>query len=345
MSASTATPPVPPRPNRAQAAAAAAGADRLPAIPPRPINKRLDRSVSPGNYPRSPLYDMPTSSSLYKPKTNEASLGSLARTPSVQNLPSIGQEGSEYEDIQYQPSVPSSGLGADAAAQTRSIGEDLKLHAPKPSLPTSSAKAQVQAVTRTDPQQAASHGFGKPSTPSHDEFEPLHQIRSRASFSRPGSTASGERRTSIYAEEQGPAETGGIRVPINPLLGEVQAPSPAPFGSALTPTHTGGHDKKRPLHHSRTKSGRDVFLPPGSYGLHGHGVVPNDRFEQDWYQKHPEQLAHEEQYGHGVYESIGSGRGNFALSSDDLNKIVRNTASRGSGFGNNWALVFWTINC
>ena len=119
-------------------------------------------------------------------------------------------------------------------------------------------------------------------------------------------------------------------MPINPLLGDVQAPSPAPFGSALTPTHTGGIEKRRP-HHSRTKSGREVFLPPGSYGLHGHGVVPNDKFEQDWYQKHPDQLAHEEQYGHGVYESIGSGRGNFALSSDDLNKIVRGT--RGAGFG------------
>lgn len=330
MSASTSTPPVPPRPVRAQAAAAA-GVDKLPEVPPRPFNKRIDRSVSPGNYPRSPLYDPPPGSSLYRPKTSEPSSASLARVPSVQNLPSIGQEGSEYADIQYQPSVPSSGMGADPAAQTRSIGEDLKLHAPKPSLPTSSAKAQVQAVTRTDPDQAASHGFGNSSTPTHDEFEPLHKIRSRASFSRPGSTASAERRTSMYNEEQGPAETGGIRVPINPLLGDVQAPSPAPFGSALTPTHTGGQ-KQRP-HHFRTKSGREGILPPGSYGLHGHGVVPNDRFEQDWYQKHPDQLAHEEQYGHGVYESIGSGRGNFALSSDDLNKIVRNTASRGSGFG------------
>jgi hypothetical protein len=326
MSASTSIPPVPPRPVRAQAAAAA-GVDKLPEVPPRPFSKRIDRSVSPGNYPRSPLYDPPPGSSLYRPKTSEAS---LARVPSVQNLPSVGQEGNEYADIQYQSSVPS-GLSADSAAQTRSIGEDLKLHAPKPSLPTSSAKAQVQAVTRTDPDQAASHGYGSSSTPTHDEFEPLQKIRSRASFSRPGSTASAERRTSVYNEEQGPAETGGIRVPINPLLGDVQAPSPAPYGSALTPTHTGGQ-KQRP-HHFRTKSGREGILPPGSYGLHGHGVVPNDRFEQDWYQKHPDQLANEEQYGHGVYESIGSGRGNFALSSDDLNKIVRNTARRGSGFG------------
>jgi hypothetical protein len=75
------------------------------------------------------------------------------------------------------------------------------------------------------------------------------------------------------------------------------------------------------------------FLPPGSYGLHGHGLPPQDKFEKDWYAKHPEAAQHEETSGHGVYESIGSGRGSFALSRDDLNKIVRETASRGAGFG------------
>ena len=119
-----------------------------------------------------------------------------------------------------------------------------------------------------------------------------------------------------------------MRVPINPYLGDVQAPSPGPFGSALSPTPTGGSGKR----HNRSRSGRDG-LPPGSYGLHGHGVGPVDHFDKEWYAKHPEQAQHEELHGQGVYELMGSGRGNFALSSDDLNKIVRDTAHKGAGFG------------
>ncbi|ETN46395.1 uncharacterized protein HMPREF1541_00579 [Cyphellophora europaea CBS 101466] len=318
---STAAPTIPPRPARSQQTAAARGANKLPEIPPRPIPKRLDRSVSPGNFPRSPLNE--PFLSLSKTKSNDPSdEAALPRRPSVQHLPSVGQEGMEYADIDHQSGPPPQA----PAEQTRSIAHDLKLHAPKPSLPKSSAAAQVQAVTRTDSSQAAAHGLGKPGTPGHDdhhEGDALGRVRSRASFSRPGSSASGGRRASLsHAEEQGPAELG-IRVPINPLLGDVQAPSPAPF----TPSHTG--EKRRS--HSRVKS-RDG-LPPGSYGLHGHGVPPKDPFERDWYAKHPEELQHEEAHGHGVYEGIGSGRGAFALSSDDLNKIVRDTASRGAGFG------------
>lgn len=238
----------------------------------------------------------------------------------------------EYADIldmQTNLQPPSSSLAADAAAQTRNIAHDLKLYAPKPSLPTSSATAQVQAVTRTDSSQAAAHGFGKPSTPSQEDADSLHQVRTRSSFSRPSSTVGGERRPSIYGDESGPAEIG-LRVPINPLLGDVQAPSPA---IGLSPSNTGSNGDKRRPHHTRTLSGREIFAPPGSYGLHGHGLAPENKFEKDWYAKHPEAAQLEETHGHGVYESIGSGRGSFALSSDDLNKIVRDTASRGAGYG------------
>lgn len=322
---STAAPTIPPRPARVQQAAAARGVNKLPEIPPRPIPKRLDRSVSPGNYPRSPLNE--PFAALSKTKSNDAAnQPALPKRPSVQNLPSVGQEGMEYADIDTTPEPsPLAPVGAEQT-QTRSVAHDLHLHAPKPSLPKSAAAAQVQAVTRTDSGQAAAHGFGKPGTPGqddHQESDPLGRVRSRASFSRPNSSASGGRRASVtVTEEQGPAELG-MRVPINPLLGDVQAPSPAPF----TPSHTG--EKRRP--HSRVKS-RDG-LPPGSYGLHGHGVPPTDPFERDWYAKHPDELQHEEAHGHGVYEGIGSGRGAFALSSDDLNRIVRDTASRGAGFG------------
>lgn len=317
---SAAAPTIPPRPGRAQQAAAARGANKLPDVPPRPIPKRLDRSVSPGRF--SPLNEPVVA--LSKTKSRDAvPEGALPRRPSVQHLPSVGQEGMEYADID----TPQKSTVAPAE-QTRSVAHDLQLHAPKPSLPKSAAAAQVQAVTRTDSGQAAAHGFGKPGTPGQDEHhenDALGRVRSRASFSRPNSSASGTtRRPSIAAEEQGPAELG-IRVPINPLLGDVQAPSPAPF----TPSHTGDRGRRS---HSRMKS-RDNGLPPGSYGLHGHGVPPKDPFEKDWYAKHPDELLNEEAHGHGVYEGIGSGRGAFALSSDDLNKIVRDTASRGAGFG------------
>jgi len=317
---------VPPRPVRAQQAAEL-GASHLPNMPPRP--KRLDRSVSPGNYPRSPLNE-PYRANLGRLRSNDPSLlGPLPCPPSVQNLPSVGQEGSEYADIQYNPELPVSAQGSDDAAQTRNVAEDLHLHAPKPSLPKSSATAQVQAVTKTDSLHTGSVGIGKPMTPAQEDYDPLQRVRTKPSLSRPGSRASTERRRSLYYDdEQGPAELG-MRVPINPLLGDVQAPSPAPFASTLTPTHT-GHNGELKRRHSRTKSGIEVFLPPGSYGLHGHGVSPQDKFEKDWYAKHPEQLQHEEGCGHGVYESIGSGRGNYAMSSDDLNKIVHDTASRGA---------------
>lgn len=220
----------------------------------------------------------------------------------------------EYANIQYDSQDSPTGLEADAGAQTRTIAQDLQLHAPKPSLPKASATAQVQGVTRTD--------IGRS---SHDDLT-MTRTRSRQSFSRPDSAASGgnRRRSVVYDDEQGPAEIG-LRVPINPLLGDVQAPTPA----GMSPQVTGDSSRR----HSRKKSGVEDFRPPDSYGLHGHGTIANTRFERDWYAKHPELLEHEEGRGHGVYEGIGSGRGSFALSSSELNKLVRDTASRGSGVG------------
>lgn len=256
-----------------------------------------------------------------------------SRPPSV-TLPSIGQEGNEYADIEYGLDKAKGDADADDSTQLRSVGGGLELHAPKPSLPQSSAKAQVKTVTRTDDQQAAAHGFGKAGTPTNDEFDlpakspGLRSSRAPASGSQP--SASPSRRQSIVGVEDEPERTGlGMRVPINPDMGHVQAPSPAPHAGGEAHPHL--HHKKR--HHHRTKSGREIALPPGSYGLHGHGVHTHDKFDKDWYAKHPEQFVHEETQGHGHYSSTGSGRGEWALSSDDLNKIVRQTASRGAGFG------------
>lgn len=307
-----APPAIPPRPVRADAAAAH-GASRLPEIPPRPIPKRMDRSVSPLNHPRSPLNEP---HGLQKIK----SIDLPRRPPSVHHLPSAGEEGMEYANVQYQPEELSPVLGQDAAAQAIRPAQDLHVHAPKPSLPSAAATAKVQPVTRTDSAQAAGHGIGRTTS-----TEPVGRTRSRGSFSRPDSATSAERRMSLgQLEEEIPPEMG-LRVPINPLLGEVQAPTPA----GLSPQGTGEFGRR----HSRKKSAFDDHRPPDTYGLHGHGVIADTQFERDWYAKHPEQLEHEEGHGQGVYEGIGSGRGSYALSSDELNKIVRNTASRGAGFG------------
>lgn len=319
------TPMVPPRPTARQAPPAEIEIpQQQPVVPPRPNPKHLDRGVSPSgrHFSQSPFNEKYDPLSLTKTKSREP----VRKRPSVTALPGLGSEGYEYAEVQYQPAQPISAVAADAAHQTRNVADDLKLHAPKPSLPTTAAAAQVQPITRTDSTVAAAHGIGRP--PSQDG-EALGRVISRASISRPDSVSS-DRRKSVF--EEGPADHGGFRVPINPLLGDVQAPSPAPVG--MSPHHTGHspHEGRQKRHH-RTKSGREVFVPSDSYGLHGHGMQPSGNLERDWYSKHPGELKQEEVAGHGVYESIYSGRSAFALSSDDLNKIVRNTVSRGSGFG------------
>ena len=318
------TPIVPPRPSKAQSAATAAGATKLPEIPPRPIPRRLDRSISPSNYPQSPLNEPAFGSSLSRKTSLLPPEEMPARPPSVK-LPSIGQEGNEYQDIPYgNPTI--AGTDPESAAQSRNVGHDLPMHAPKATLSQASAKAQVKTVTRTDASQAAAFGLGMPDAPLEDSVATL---RPRSSFSgRPESQGSGSRRQSLaYDQEQGPAEWG-MRVPINPNLGDVQAPSPAPFG--INPMNGAAFERKR--HHGRTKSGREVFVHHDSYGLHGRDV-PQDKFDKEWYAKHPEQYMQDALHGHGHYAGIGAGRGDFALSSEDLNQIVRETASRGSGFG------------
>lgn len=271
--------------------------------------------------------------------TSDSNLGLPQRPPSV-SLPSIGQEGSEYADIEYgQPRYGAidSSVNQNEPTQTRNVGSDLPLHAPRPSLSSSTAKARVSTVTRTDSVQAAAAGIGKAGTPGLSEDKSVQgtALRSKISSSRTDSSASTERPASAQASDSdhGIPEIGQ-RVPMYPDAGDVQAPSPSPF-SPTFPSGIGYHNdgtQKPGRHHGRTRSGREVFRgPPGSYGLHGHGVPHNDQFEKAWYDKHPDALVREEhgQYGPG----LGGSRGEWALSSEDLNKIVRDTASRGSGLG------------
>ncbi|KAL4786139.1 altered inheritance of mitochondria protein 21 [Aspergillus varians] len=307
-------PVVPPRPTRSPLDKAAA--TDMPKIPPRPSN-RIDRAVSPmnSNYAPSPLNEPPNGSTMSRTVSNDLP----PRPPSV-TIPSLGQEGIEYQDLEIGDASDSHQA---TPAETRNVATDLKLHAPRPSLPTSSAKAQVQAVTRTDSSQAAAAGFGTTGSPVQDEQSerPTRSIYS-IQGSRAASSASVDRPVSIHDEELGIPEIGQ-RVPMLAYAGDVQAPSPSPY--LEQPTQRSGRG------HNRTRSGREASLPPGSYGLHGHGVPANDKFEKAWYDKHPDEYVKVEkgQYGSGV----GTPRPDWALSSDDLNKIVRGSAVTGSGLG------------
>ncbi|KAE8444219.1 hypothetical protein EG329_000719 [Mollisiaceae sp. DMI_Dod_QoI] len=333
---STAMPQIPPRPTRAQDQTTGAGSSLgsdIPKIPPRPINRRLDRSISPSreSFARSPLNETPflanhgnqNKSSLYAAESANNSSSDLPRRSSSVALPSIGQEGSEYADV-FEASEE---LGT-SPTQTRNVANDLKLHAPKPSLPNASAKQRVSTVTRTDSGQAAAFGIGKASI---DDKDPASRpLKAKASFASEKSNGT-ERPPSSLESEHGIPEIGQ-RVPMYPNAGDVQAPSPAPFAQPYAPGIGFHNDGSKPRHHGRKTSARGHEIPPDAYGRYGHGVVPHDRFEKAYYEKHPELFKKEL----GQY---GEGRPEWAMSSQDLNKIVRDTASRGAGLGTSPAVM------
>jgi Altered inheritance of mitochondria protein 21 len=326
-------PQIPPRPTRTRdqalpKSAATALRGDIPKIPPRPANRRLDRSQSPSrdSFAQSPLNEPSFVASLGKspPSGNGnayISTADLPRRPPSVSLPSLGQEGNEYAEVFSVVVEPD-----PSPTQTRSVANDLHLHAPRPSLPVSSAKQRVSLVTRTDSSQAAALGIGKANS---DDKEPhARSLKAKASNLSQNSNST-ERPPSSCDNEHGIPEIGQ-RVPMYPNAGDVQAPSPSPF-VAQHNSGAGLHiDGSKPRHHGRKTSARGFEGPPGSYGLHGHGIIPKDRFEQAYYEKHPDLLQKEiGQYG----GAIGDGRGQWALSSEDLNKIVRETASRGTGLG------------
>jgi hypothetical protein len=257
----------------------------------------------------------------YGSSPNNSSSDVQPRRPVSIVLPSIGQEGNEYDDAfndTLQVGSPS--------PETRSIANDLKLHAPKPSLPSVSAKQRISNVTRTDSGQAAALGIGKAN--SDDKDPQTRSIRPKTSSVSIRSSNAGDRPLSIVDDELIPEI--GQRVPMYPNAGDVQAPSPSPYNQQF-PVGIGFHnDGSKIRHHGRKHSGKGFDVPPGAYGLHGHGLVQSDRFEKAYYEKHPELLKKETGHYIGVH---GEGRGEWAMSTEDLNKIVRDTASRGSGPG------------
>lgn len=281
----------------------------MPKIPPRPLTLRHDRSISPNPARFAPS---PLNEGLYSPKSTyfqHLSVGDKHhnRRQSVEVPSQAGEEGREYESLAEQLRSTDSDRSS-SPEQTRTVGNDVKIHAPKPSLPAQSAKQRVMTVTRTDSDKAASFGIGRPSS------EEVHLPSSNRSLKKKSSTISQLSATDSHADDEHGIPEIGRQVPMFPNAGDVQAPSPAPGAE--------GMDK----HHKRRTSARGN-LPPGSYGLHGHGVVPQDKLERQYFQKHPDLLKREHTPHH--YDRPYD----FSMSSEDLNKIVRETASHGSGIG------------
>ncbi|GAB1315952.1 Altered inheritance of mitochondria protein 21 [Madurella fahalii] len=304
MSTTTAqAPAIPPRPPRSQEKTSA------PMVPPRPSKQRAQRSISPNpdRFAPSPLNE---TTFLKSPRSLQPAARNgdpIPRSTSVE-LPSVGEEGKEYAGLAEELSSPG---GASASPEhTRTVAEDLKLHAPKPSLPAASAKQRVMAVTRTDSERAASFGIGRSS--SVEDSTPA--LPSNRSLKKKASTASQLSTTESYIDDEQGIPEIGQQVPMYPNAGDVQAPSPSPA--------TVEGPKGR--HHARKTSARGN-LPPGSYGLHGHGVVSQDKLDKAYYEKHPDLLKKEHVPHH--YDRPND----FSMSSEDLNKIVRDTITHGSG--------------
>ncbi|KAL1610359.1 hypothetical protein SLS60_002025 [Paraconiothyrium brasiliense] len=317
----SAPPQIPPRPSRAQNSTPNSTHMDVPKIPPRP-KRSIDRSVSPNRdaFARSPLNDPSFLHTGQPHKDSHLGTEVPARPPSV-SLPSLGEEGSEYASFEdLSKTLTNQSQSGEAPEQTKQVAGDLPLHAPKASLPASSAKSRIQTVTRTDSDQAAAAGFGTQLAP---EGKPAGDS-SRSVSSRP---------SSVYKDddEHGIPEIG-VQVPMYPNAGDVQAPTPSPYEQGV-PTGVGFFNKgDKPRHHSRTKSGREIFHgPPGSYGLHGHGKIGNDEFEQNWYKKHPEDLKREKagEYGPHIQEN----RKDYHWGGEKLDKLVRNAGAHGVGLG------------
>ncbi|KAI0537378.1 altered inheritance of mitochondria protein 21 [Xylaria digitata] len=315
MSATTMSsqPIVPPRPARSPEK----GDETAPTIPARPA-KRFNRSISPNpdRFAPSPLNESPFNS---KPKRNSQSfLGEELDRSTTVDMPGVGEEGQEYAAAIEELGSSSPEVNRSSSPeQTRIVGEDLKLHAPKPTVPAASAKQRVATVTRTDSDRAAAFGIGRPSSE-----EPLHS-GARSLKKKASTTSQLSHHSELHTDDEHGIPEIGQRVPMLAYAGDVQAPSPAPpRASSVDSTKSGRH-------HTRRTSSRSGFhdLPPGSYGLHGHGVESTDKLEKAYYEKHPEKYRMEH------YQPLHDRGRDYSMSRENLNKIVRDTANRGVGFG------------
>ncbi|CCU81912.1 hypothetical protein BGHDH14_bgh04592 [Blumeria hordei DH14] len=322
---STSVPHVPPRPNRVIAHQSSSLSPEIPKIPPRPANRRHDRSLSPlrDSYTPSPLNELPTThkndDGLNVPKDNlvDGLDTKLCRPPSVR-LPSVGQEGIEYSEAYVVHEEKT-----DELSKNCGIDSGPKIYAPKPSLPNSNTKKMVLAASSQEYEQDSTENYRKPiiNGENYNAPSPL-KTNSQPAFH---CSNSAERPAANTGNENGIPQIGQI-VPMYPHAGDVQAPPPAQ--NYTTPSTETGlfSDGATVKHHGRKLSGLGHEIPPDAYGRYGHGIITQDPFEKAYYKKHPELLKKE-------IGSYGDGRTEWAMSSEDLNKIVHETASRGTGEG------------
>ncbi|KAL1897790.1 hypothetical protein Cpir12675_002216 [Ceratocystis pirilliformis] len=292
------TPLVPARPSRSLA-------KETPKVPPRPSCSKV-RDLSPDDrFAPSPLNEGFSKSpkvTRFSPTkdvtefTDEPNLDndtlSLSR-PAMARMPSeVGDEGIEYgmaEKIEEDHQHHKT----SPAPETRTVG-DLELQAPRPSLP-----AKVDAVTKTTSEFAASLGLNKSAGSDIATVGSLRKKLSSSALSVDGAP--------LTEDEHGIPEIGR-RVPMIPNAGDVQAPE----------------DSDAPNANSRAQSTRG--LPPGSYGLHSHGVFSTDKLETEYYEKRPDILQKEQKAA-----SYNPHQAEYARSSADLNKIVNETHADDGG--------------
>jgi hypothetical protein len=353
-------PMIPPRPQRANGGPAAIP-QTTPQIPPRPA-RMVDPSPSRESSTRSPFNEPPTAMSNGKVYAHSNLSGSdlPQRPPSVATLPIVGQEGLEYDSYdQLPPDAHGASVSGTEAAlpkeQTRHA--DIPLQQPTASVPQSTAKDRISAVTRTDSSQAVALGIGKtlPDDAHHDSALGLRRVTSRDarddrlglrrissrephplgaenSFNRSSTSLHGStpRPGSVHEHdeehEHGIPEIG-LQVPMYRNAGDVQAPSPSPY-AAQFPGGIGFFNDGTTRSHNRKRSSRNEFGPPGSYGLHGHpGQEPSDQFEREWIMKHPDIAATE---GYNVYGGLAP-RPATALTQEQLNRLVAENMDAGFG--------------
>ncbi|KAI0002616.1 altered inheritance of mitochondria protein 21 [Xylariaceae sp. FL0662B] len=328
MSAATmqSAPAIPPRPSRSPRTQEKDNGSAAPSIPPRPTKSRFNRSLSPNpdRFAPSPLNEgtfppkSPGAATRQSPGHLQSHLGEeLERSKSVE-MPGVGEEGLEYAAAieELVPSPDENPQQSGSPEQTRAVGEDIKLHAPKPTVPAQSARQRVATVTRTDSERAASFGIGRPT--AEDQGHPARSLKKKTS-----TTSQLSYHSEIYTEDEHGIPEIGQRVPMLANAGDVQAPSSAPPRSPSVDSTAPGRN------HHRKVSSRSGFnnLPPDSYGLHGHGVASTDKLGKAYYEKRPDALQKES------YDALHGRVRDYRMSSDDLNKIVRDTASHGAGFG------------
>ena len=343
-------PTIPQRPARSQNPASTTSTDPpTPQVPPRP-NRNLEKSKSPnrGFGSRSPLNDSPFAAPglgfTSMANGQDETTPSLGKRPSMTALPLIGNEGVEYDSMEKVPQIKDMPV---EPRDTRTVAGDLPLHAPTAASGADS-RAAVAPVVRTNTAKAAELGLSKPPSQQDELHElSLHPTVSRSKDHRPVSSSGlsreltrelgrSESRGGAYEEEED--EHGipkiGQHVPMYPNAGDAQAPSPSPWQSQhATGIGFFNDSAKSPARaptEGRRRSAAGLFQGPKDlYGLHGHGVHHQDRFEKSWYEKHPEELKKEEFGIHGSASMLD--RPEWALSRDELDKLVRSSSAAGFG--------------